>query len=97
MAVGEEEVRKIARLARLRLTEAEVEKFSHQLSKILEHVEKFRDLDLGGAEATSHVLDLVNQDREDTPWPCLSPAESLYNAPEREDDFFLVPQVVKDR
>jgi aspartyl-tRNA(Asn)/glutamyl-tRNA(Gln) amidotransferase subunit C len=97
MPVSREEVEKVARLARLRLSPAEVETFSHQLSKILEHVEKFRDLDLGAAAAPDHDEQPESALRADVIGAVLSPEEALYNAPAAVDGLFAVPRVLVDR
>jgi aspartyl-tRNA(Asn)/glutamyl-tRNA(Gln) amidotransferase subunit C len=81
----------VARLARLALSEEELERFSEQLSAILEAVGKVAELDLSSIEPTAHPLDLVNVWAEDEPKPCLSVDEALANAPDREGDSFRVP------
>jgi aspartyl-tRNA(Asn)/glutamyl-tRNA(Gln) amidotransferase subunit C len=91
MAISRDEVLHVARLARLELSEDELEKFAGQLSAILEAVGKVAELDLSGVEPTAHPLDLVNVWAEDEPRPCLSVDEALANAPDREGDSFRVP------
>ncbi len=91
MAITREEVLHVAQLARLELSDAEVDRFVEQLSAILEAVGKVSELDLGDVEPTAHPLELVNVWAEDEPRPSLSPEEALANAPEREGDFFVVP------
>ena len=91
MAITREEVLHVAKLARLELSDAEVDRFVEQLSAILEAVGKVSELDLGDVEPTAHPLELVNVWAEDEPRPSLSPEEALANAPEREGDFFVVP------
>jgi aspartyl-tRNA(Asn)/glutamyl-tRNA(Gln) amidotransferase subunit C len=91
MAISREEVLHVAKLAHLDLTEDEVEKFSEQLSAILDAVSKVSELDLSEVPPTSHPLDLVNVWREDEPRPSLSLDDVFANAPDREDDFFRVP------
>ena len=93
MQISREEVLHVARLARLALTEEEVERFRDQLSAILEAVGKVSELDLEGIPPTSHPLDLVNVLAEDEPRPSLSLEDALANAPDREGDFFGVPPV----
>ena len=83
----------VAKLARLALTDEEVERFREQLSAILEAVGKVRELDLAGVPPTSHPLDLVNVLAEDEPAPSLSLEEALANAPDPEGGFFGVPPV----
>lgn len=91
MAITREDVLHVARLARLALTEEEVERFGSQLSAILEAVGKVGELELAGVEPTSHPLDLANVLAEDEPRPSLPVEEALENAPDREGDFFRVP------
>jgi len=91
MTISRDEVLHVARLARLELSEQEVERFAEQLSAILEAVGKVSELDLEGVEPTAHPLDLANVWAEDEPRPSLSADEALANAPDREDDSFRVP------
>jgi aspartyl-tRNA(Asn)/glutamyl-tRNA(Gln) amidotransferase subunit C len=91
VAITREEVLHVAQLARLELSEGEVDRFVEQLSAILEAVGKVSELDLGDVEPTAHPLELVNVWAEDEPRPSLLPEEALANAPEREGDFFVVP------
>jgi aspartyl-tRNA(Asn)/glutamyl-tRNA(Gln) amidotransferase subunit C len=91
MAITRHEVLHVARLARLALTDEEVERLGGQLNAILEAVGKVAGLDLEGVEPTSHPLDLANVWAEDEPRPSLEPDEVFANAPEREADFFKVP------
>jgi aspartyl-tRNA(Asn)/glutamyl-tRNA(Gln) amidotransferase subunit C len=91
MAITRDEVLHVARLARLELTDDEVERFTEQLSAILEAVAKVSELDLSDVEATAHPLDLVNVWAEDEPQPSLAVDEALANAPDREGGFFKVP------
>jgi aspartyl-tRNA(Asn)/glutamyl-tRNA(Gln) amidotransferase subunit C len=91
MAISRDEVLHVARLARLELTDDEVERFTEQLSAILEAVAKVSELDLSDVEPTAHPLDVVNVWAEDEPRPSLSADEALANAPERHGGFFKVP------
>jgi aspartyl-tRNA(Asn)/glutamyl-tRNA(Gln) amidotransferase subunit C len=93
VAITREDVQHVARLARLELTDEEVERFQGQLSAILEAVGKVSELDLAGVEPTSHPLELANVWGEDEPRPSLPRDEALSNAPEREGGFFRVPPV----
>ncbi len=91
MAISPEEVRHVARLARLQLSDEELARFGEQLSAILEAVGKVAELDLVDVEPTAHPLDLVNVWEEDEPRPSLPLEEALANAPDREGSFFRVP------
>ena len=93
MEISREEVLHVARLARLALTEEEVERFRNQLSAILEAVGKVSELDLEGVPPTSHPLDLVNVFAEDEPRQSLPREDALANAPDPEGGFFRVPPV----
>lgn len=93
MAITREDVLHVARLARLALTEEEIERFGEQLNAILEAVGKVSELDLSGVEPTSHPLDVANVWADDEPRPSLPLEDALANAPERERDFFGVPPV----
>jgi len=91
MAIERDEVLHVARLARLALTDDEVERLGDELNAILEAVGKVSELDLDEVEPTSHPLALVNVWDEDEPRPSLPLEEALANAPERVGDFFRVP------
>jgi aspartyl-tRNA(Asn)/glutamyl-tRNA(Gln) amidotransferase subunit C len=91
MAISRDEVLHVARLARLELSEEEIERFGQQLDAILEAVGKVAELDLGDVEPTAHPLALVNVWAADEPRPSLTPDEALANAPDRSGDLFRVP------
>ena len=91
MAITREEVLHVAELARLALTEEEIERLGSQLNAILEAVGKVAELDLSAVEPTSHPLDVVNVWSADEPRPSLSLEEVLANAPEVENFHFRVP------
>jgi len=91
MAISRDEVLHVAQLARLALTDEEVERLGGQLDAILEAVAKVSELDLSDVEPTSHPLDLVNVWGEDDARPSLPLDEALANAPAREGGFFRVP------
>jgi aspartyl-tRNA(Asn)/glutamyl-tRNA(Gln) amidotransferase subunit C len=94
--IDREQVLHVARLARLRLDEAEVETMAGELSGILGHVDRIADLDLDGVEPTSHVVQLENVLRADRPWACLPPAVALADAPEPFEGTFRVPSPQAD-
>ena len=89
--IDREQVLHVAKLARLRLTDEEVEKMSGELSTILEAIEQIGELDLDGVRPTSHVVDLENVLRPDEPRPSLPRERALANAPDASDDGFRVP------
>ena len=96
MAITREEVLHVAKLARLELTDDEVERLTGELGAILEAVSKVAELDLSDVPPTSHPLELVNSWREDEPRDSLGLDEVFANAPQtaggaREGDLFRVP------
>jgi aspartyl-tRNA(Asn)/glutamyl-tRNA(Gln) amidotransferase subunit C len=94
MAITREEVLHVAKLARLELTDDEVERLTGQLSAILEAVSKVSELDLSDVPPTSHPLAVVNAWAEDEPHESLSLDQAFANAPAREGDLFKVPPTV---
>jgi aspartyl-tRNA(Asn)/glutamyl-tRNA(Gln) amidotransferase subunit C len=89
--IDRDQVLHVAKLARLRLDDGEVERMAGELSQILEHVETMNELNLEGVEPTSHVVDLTNVLREDTPRPGLDRDTALEQAPDAADSGFRVP------
>src|SRR3954468_19615218 len=81
----------VARLARLQLTDDEVERMAGELSNVLGWIEKINELDLEGVPPTSHVVDVAHALRPDEPRPCLDREVALASAPARAEDGFLVP------
>jgi aspartyl-tRNA(Asn)/glutamyl-tRNA(Gln) amidotransferase subunit C len=86
-----EQVLHVARLARLELTDEEVGRMAAELSKVLDHIEKIRELDLEGVPPTSHVVDVVNMLRADEPRPSLPPEIAVASAPDPLEGGFGVP------
>jgi aspartyl-tRNA(Asn)/glutamyl-tRNA(Gln) amidotransferase subunit C len=86
-----DQVLHVARLARLRLTDEEVDRIAGELPKILEHIEKMEELDLDGVEPTSHVVELQNVLREDVPRESLPRERVLDGAPDASESGFRVP------
>jgi aspartyl-tRNA(Asn)/glutamyl-tRNA(Gln) amidotransferase subunit C len=91
VAISRDEVLHVARLARLALSDEEVDRLAAQLNAILEAVGKVGELDLADVEPTAHPLDLVNVWADDEPQESLSVDDALSNAPDREAGFFRVP------
>jgi aspartyl-tRNA(Asn)/glutamyl-tRNA(Gln) amidotransferase subunit C len=89
--IDRDQVLHVARLARLELTDDEVEHFAAELSKVLDWVETIDQLDLDDVPPTSHVVDVVNRLRPDEPRPSLTQEQALANAPAVQDGGFLVP------
>jgi aspartyl-tRNA(Asn)/glutamyl-tRNA(Gln) amidotransferase subunit C len=94
MAITREEVLHVAKLARLELTDEEVERLTQQLGAILDAVSKVSELDLSDVPPTSHPLGLVNAWGEDVPHESLPLDKVFANAPAREGDLFKVPPTV---
>ncbi|MBA4181506.1 MAG: Asp-tRNA(Asn)/Glu-tRNA(Gln) amidotransferase GatCAB subunit C [Anaerolinea sp.] len=95
MSLTPQEVLHIARLARISLTPADVDRFTAQLSGILDHFAALSAVDTEGVEPTAHPLPLSNVMRADVVAPSLSQDDALANAPEREDGFLRVRAVLE--
>ena len=89
--IDREQVLHVAKLARLKLTDEEVERMSGELSTILDHIETIGELDLDGVAPTSHVVEIENVLRPDEPRPSLPREKALEQAPDASDDGFRVP------
>jgi aspartyl-tRNA(Asn)/glutamyl-tRNA(Gln) amidotransferase subunit C len=89
--IDRDQVLHVARLARLELTEDEVERMAGELAKILDHIDKISELDLEGVPPTSHVVDVGSALRADEPRPSLPHDVALAQAPDVADDGFRVP------
>ena len=89
--IDRDQVLHVARLARLRLSDREVDAMVEELPKILGHIEKMEELDLEGVEPTSHVVELENVLRPDEPRPSLPVEKALEQAPDPQDGGFGVP------
>jgi aspartyl-tRNA(Asn)/glutamyl-tRNA(Gln) amidotransferase subunit C len=89
--IDRDQVLHVARLARLALTDDEVEKMSRELTTILDHVERISELDLDGVEPTSHVVALENVLRPDEPRPSWPRERVLADAPDPAEGAFRVP------
>ncbi|MGD0591136.1 MAG: Asp-tRNA(Asn)/Glu-tRNA(Gln) amidotransferase subunit GatC [Bacteroidota bacterium] len=97
MAVTIKDVEHIAKLAKLEFTDAEKEKFTHQLNQILEYVEQMNTLDTSHVEPLSHVIELSNVFRTDEVKQGVSTEEALKNAPSKTEEFFKVPKVINEK
>ena len=86
-----DQVLHVARLARLELTDEEVQRMAGELSHVLDHIERIRELELEDVPPTAHVVDVVNVLREDVPRPCLPAEVALEQAPEPLHGGFGVP------
>ena len=96
MSLSADEVRHVARLARLALDDEEVERLRAELSDILAYAEEVQQVAAADVPPTSHAYPLVNVLREDAPTPTLPPEEALANAPAVEDGRFRVPAILDE-
>ena len=95
MAITRDETEHVARLARLSLTEEEIQAFAEQLSRILEHVERMNQLDVADVPPTYHGVTLQHPFREDKPQPSLDRDAVLALAPETEAGCYKVPKITE--
>ncbi|MDB9519107.1 Asp-tRNA(Asn)/Glu-tRNA(Gln) amidotransferase subunit GatC [Roseofilum reptotaenium CS-1145] len=94
--LDQEQVHKVAHLARLALTSEEEAQFSGELSQILDYVEQLNELDTEGVPPTTRAIELSNITREDLLTPDEFREALLDNAPDRDGDFFKVPQILSE-
>jgi aspartyl-tRNA(Asn)/glutamyl-tRNA(Gln) amidotransferase subunit C len=92
MAISQEQVRHVAMLARLGLTDEQLAALSGELNDILVQVDKMSELDLADVEPTAHAVAVSNVTRPDEITPGLSREDALLNAPEQQDGAFLIPR-----
>jgi aspartyl-tRNA(Asn)/glutamyl-tRNA(Gln) amidotransferase subunit C len=90
-----EQVRWVAHLARLELSDADVARMTPQLGAILDYVDQLKQVDTEGVEPLAHPLKVHNVFRADEPGPSLPVDAALANAPSRHGDFFSVPAVLE--
>lgn len=95
MKITRDQVQHVARLARLELSEEELETFTGQMDSILEYVEKLNALDTDGIVPTSHAVPMENAFRPDDPKGSIGVEAALANAPQRAESFFRVPKVIE--
>ena len=88
------QVRHLASLVRIELTDSEVEEFRSELSSILSHIDALSEIDTAGIPPTNNGADLLNVEAEDASRPSLPRDQILANAPQREDDYFRVHAVL---
>lgn len=97
MEITQQDVEKVAQLARLAVSQAEKETFAKQLTQVLAHVDTLNRYDTTGIEPTATVMGQTNVFREDLVRPSLSTDKALANAPMREADGFVVPKILEER
>lgn len=91
------EVQKVARLARLALSDAELQQSRERLTAVLDYVQLLNEVDTSGVEPLLHPVPLENVFRDDSPVGSLSPEAALANACRSDGRFFLVPQILADK
>ncbi len=96
MSLSKEDVAKIAHLARLELTEIQLEQYREQLSAILDYADMLNELDLDGVPPTAHAVVQQNVMRQDEVVPGLSLEDVLYNAPKQANNQFLIQSVLDE-
>lgn len=94
MSLSKEEVKKVANLARLQITEKEEEEFAPQLNAILDYFEQLKELDTDNVSPTTRAIEVSNITRADTQTTYEDRESLLNSAPEREEDFFRVPKIL---
>jgi aspartyl-tRNA(Asn)/glutamyl-tRNA(Gln) amidotransferase subunit C len=95
--IDQGQVKKVAKLSRLQLSDEEVKEFAGQLSAILDYMEKLNELDTTSVEPLAHCLPITNVFRADEVKESLGTGKTLANAPQRDGDFFKVPKILDDR
>jgi aspartyl-tRNA(Asn)/glutamyl-tRNA(Gln) amidotransferase subunit C len=90
------DIRYVAKLARIALTDEEVDIFGRQLGDLLDHVNALAELDTESVPATAQVVESRNVMRADMPRPCLDRERVLAEAPQRQGDFFRVPRIIAE-
>ncbi|WLV25312.1 Asp-tRNA(Asn)/Glu-tRNA(Gln) amidotransferase subunit GatC [Aciduricibacillus chroicocephali] len=93
--ITKDQVKHVAHLARLEITEEEAEQFTEHLSAIITYAEKLNELDTEGIEPTTHVLDLKNVFRKDEAKHTITQEDAMKNAPDSEDGQFRVPSILE--
>ncbi|MCC6751718.1 MAG: Asp-tRNA(Asn)/Glu-tRNA(Gln) amidotransferase subunit GatC [Deltaproteobacteria bacterium] len=94
MSLSPEQVRKVAALARLALTEEELATFTGQLGSLLDYFRELDELEVSGVQPTSHVVPLLCPEREDAVRESLARSAVMGQAPQGADEYFLVPKVL---
>ncbi|MDZ8028415.1 MAG: Asp-tRNA(Asn)/Glu-tRNA(Gln) amidotransferase subunit GatC [Nostoc sp. SerVER01] len=92
--IDQEQVHKVANLARLELTPEEEEQFTNQLGSILDYIQQLNELDVSDVPPTTRAIDVSNVTREDELQPYPDRESILNSAPEQEGEFFKVPKIL---
>lgn len=94
MKITQKEVEHVAHLARLNLSQAELEKMTEQLDTLLSYVAKLDELDTQNILPTTHAFSISNAFRDDTVRNSLSRKDALANSPKQNDEYFVVPRII---
>jgi aspartyl-tRNA(Asn)/glutamyl-tRNA(Gln) amidotransferase subunit C len=94
--VSREVVEHVANLARLDLSDEEIDRLKNEMGRILEHADKLQEVDTDDIEGTSHVIPMTNVYREDEVGESLTPEDVVANAPDSAEEFFKVPRIVEE-
>lgn len=92
--LSDEQVRQVAKLSRLQLSDDQVHHFAGQLSAVLDYISKLNELDVTGVEPMAHAADVANVLRPDEPGPAMPLEDALANAPAVSTPFFKVPKIL---
>jgi aspartyl-tRNA(Asn)/glutamyl-tRNA(Gln) amidotransferase subunit C len=95
MKISKDEVENIAHLARLKIDDLQKEKMAEQLSNILQYIDKLKDINVEGVKPSSGAAFMNNVLRDDKLQESPGPGVTLANAPERDEDFYIVPKTIK--
>ncbi len=96
LLINREDVKKTAELARLRLTDDEIDDYQNTLSEILEAANRLQDVDTAAVDPAAHAVESVNVYRDDVPKPGLDRDDVLRNGPHVVDGFFRVPRIMEE-
>ncbi len=92
-----DDIRKVAALSRLKVSESEAERLKQQLGEILQYVHRLDEVDTSDVEPMAHAVEVSNVFREDEPRESLSREQALANAPQADGRYFLVPPILNDQ
>ncbi len=97
MSVDKKEIIKIAKLAKLNFSDEEIEKFTSQFNEILDYMTKLNEINTDDVPPLSHPLEVTNVMRDDKLKSSIETKDALLNAPEKDEQYFKVPKVIKDK
>jgi len=94
-SITSDQIKKLAALSKLSIPDDEMDKYSQQLSDILDYISQLENVDTTGVEPLLNVLDQINESKQDEPQPSVTQKMALKNAPKKSGEFFQVPKVIK--